>query len=303
MNINWIIFGIITAVLLLLCLWIWYRYRCCQKAKRLVCTRSDYEKLTELNQALAPFGFVYDQQKDIFYSRKDAWQRKFGYGKIYDEMAPVMNMIIDCEPIYFEYDNKRWMIECWKGQYGITTGAEIGLYVERERGSQQNPEDVFYECVSEEEELPMEMVLYKNGRQVFRRQENHWWLTGFELGEFSWPGELMMKVAVTFRNHEMLEAFLKGCYQAGYQPEDIHVWAQRAAFSMYQPESSRNSHYGRLFRRLIQWQNHHNCNTYHRVTRDFTKTLDKLNYLMLAYPRIFAMVTNTGRIAWEKKGL
>lgn len=302
LSINWIILGIIAVLLLLLCLWICYRYQCCRKAKRLVHTRSDYEKLTELNQALAPFGFVYDQQKNIFYSRKDAWQRKFGYGKIYDEMAPVMNMIIDCEPIYFEYDNRRWMIECWKGQYGITTGAEIGIYVEGERDDQKDPEDVFYECVSEEEELPMEMTLYKNGRKVFQRQENHWWLTGFELGEFSWPGELMMKTAITFRNHEMLEAFLKGCYQAGYQPEELHVWAQRVAFSFYQPKNPQNFRYGRLFRRLIQWQNRHNCKIYHRVTRDFTRTLDKLDYLMLAYPRIFAMITNVGRIAWEKKG-
>jgi len=36
------------------------------------------------------------------------------------------------------------------------------------------------------------------------------------------------------------------------------------------------------------------------VTKDFSKTIDKIYYLMLAYPRVFAIITKTGRIAWEK---
>ena len=37
--------------------------------------------------------------------------------------------IIDCEPIYFSYGGKRWLIELWKGQYALTTGAE-SAYIE-----------------------------------------------------------------------------------------------------------------------------------------------------------------------------
>ena len=37
-------------------------------------------------------------------------------------------MIIDCEPICFMYGGKNWMIELWKGQYGLETGGEIGVY-------------------------------------------------------------------------------------------------------------------------------------------------------------------------------
>ena len=117
-----------------------------------------------------------------------------------------------------------WMIEFWKGQYGITTGAEVGIYVEKERGREEDPADVFYQCVSQEEELPVSMILYKNGKRIFRREKRHWWLTGFFLGEFSWPSELMLEVSLTFPDMEMLEAFLEGCYRAGYRQEDLHIY-------------------------------------------------------------------------------
>lgn len=301
LRINWMIFGIIAAVLLLLILICCIRIQRHKRAKCKVRQRSDEEKLHDINRALHPFGFAYDLRRDIVYSLKHAWQREFGYGKLYDEMAPVVNMVIHSEPIYFEYDNRRWMIEFWKGQYGITTGAEVGIYVEKERDDEKDPEDAFYQCVSEEEEIPIGMVLYKNGRRMFQRDRKHWWLTGFRLGEFSWPAELMLEVSLTFPDFAMQEAFLEGCYYAGYQPEDFRVWYKRVCFRLYQPKTKQPSKYGRMFGRLIQWQNRHNCKVYQRVTKDFTRTIDKLDYLMQAYPRIFGIIIKTGRIAWGKK--
>lgn len=277
------------------------RIRRHKRAKCRVKRRCDEEKLHDINQALEAFGFAYDLRRDIIYSLKDAWQKQFGYGKLYDEMAPVMNMIIHSEPIYFEYEGKRWMIEFWKGQYGITTGAEVGVYVEKERNEEKDPEDVFYQCVSEEEELPISMVLYKNGKRMFQRNRNHWWLTGFSLGEFSWPAELMLEVSLTFPDFGMLEAFLDGCYYAGYQPEDFRVWYRRVCFRLYQPKTTQPSKYGKIFGRWIQRQNRRNCRLYQRITKDFTRTIDKLDYLMQAYPRIFGIIIKTGRIAWGKK--
>src|SRR5690554_5362892 len=80
------------------------------------------------NKFLEPYGFAYDPYKDLFYSNLDAWQRDKGYCRLYDEAAAPLSMIMDCEPIYFEYDNKRWLIQFWKGQYGMTTKVEIGVY-------------------------------------------------------------------------------------------------------------------------------------------------------------------------------
>lgn len=301
MHINWIVIGILVAIVLLVLIVCILRYRRHKRAKCLVKKRCDQEKMRDINQALEPFGFAYHFRKDIFYSLEDSWQREFGYGKIYDEMAPTMNMMIDSEPIYFDYGGRHWMIEFWKGQYGVTTGAEVGIYVEEDRGNERHPEKIFYKCVSEEEELPISMILYKNGKRLFQREKRHWWLTGFKLGEFSWPGELMLEVSLTFPHLDMLEAFLEGCYRAGYQPEDLHVWYRRVSFRLYQPKAKQPSKYGKIFGRWIQWQNRHNCKIYHRVTKDFTRTIDKLDYLMQAYPRIFRIIVKTGRIAWGKK--
>ena len=301
MHINWIICGVVAAVILLLIFICCLRIRRHKRAKCRVKRRCDEEKLRDINRALEPFGFAYDLHRAIIYSLKSAWQKPFGYGKLYDEMAPVMNMIIHSEPIYFEYEGKRWMIEFWKGQYGITTGAEVGIYVEKERDDEKDPEDAFYQCVSEDEELPISMVLYKNGKRMFQRNRSHWWLTGFSLGEFSWPAELMLEVSLTFPDFGMLEAFLDGCYYAGYQPEDFRVWYRRVCFRLYQPKTAQPSKYGKIFGRWIQRQNRRNCKLYQRITKDFTRTIDKLDYLMQAYPRIFGIIINTGRIAWGKK--
>ncbi|MCI8707133.1 MAG: DUF4474 domain-containing protein, partial [Lachnospiraceae bacterium] len=88
--------------------------------------------------------------------------------------------------------------------------------------------------------------------------------------------------------------------RAGYQPDDLHIWHSQVSMRIYQPKKKQSSSYGRLFRKWVQWQNRHNCKLYLRVTKDFSKTIDKIYYLMLAYPRVFAIITKTGRIAWEK---
>lgn len=301
MNLNGLLWGAIAILAVLAVVLACCRQQRKRKARHLAKSKSEQEKYAEINQALEPFGFAYSLSKDIVYSLEDAWQREFGYGKLYDEMAPVMNMIIDCEPIYFEYGARRWMVEFWKGQYGITTGAEVGVYVERERGSQKNPEDVFYECVPDKDRLPINMKLFKNGKLMYQRIEKHWWLTGFVLGEFSYPGELMLEATITFPDREMLEAFLGGCRRAGYQPDDIKAWNNQASLCIYRPKGEQRSQYGKLMRAWVQWQNRRNCSLYLRLTKGFPKTIDKIYYLMHAYPGVFAAITKAGRFAWEKK--
>ncbi|MCI9530198.1 MAG: DUF4474 domain-containing protein [Lachnospiraceae bacterium] len=292
---------LITLALVLIFLFVHYRSHCRREARIQVKRRPDQEKLQDINQALAPFGFAYSLTQDIFYSKQDAWQKDFGYSKLYDEMAPVMNMIIDCEPIYFEYNGKKWLIELWKGQYGIMTGAEVGIYYHMGPAPGDAPESLFYTAASPKEQLPITMSLYKNGKPLFRRGENHWWLTGFVLGEFSYPGELMLHVSLSFEDYGMMEAFIKGCLQAGYRQEDLHVQCGTVSLCLYQPKHSTANGCCRLYREWVQWQNHFNCRIFAHVTKGFDRTIDRLDYLMLAYPGIFRLLTKTGRFAWERK--
>lgn len=86
------------------------------------------EKDTLLDTLADTIGYGYDSSQDVFVARRDAPQRIFGYTTLFDLSAPYFNMIFDYETIYFDYNKRTWLIEMWKGQYGINTGCELGIY-------------------------------------------------------------------------------------------------------------------------------------------------------------------------------
>lgn len=62
------------------------------------------------------------------------------------------------------------MIELWKGQYGITTGAEIGIYnTASDDIKTKQFTGTYYDCASDDERLDMSFVLRKNGKVLFKR--------------------------------------------------------------------------------------------------------------------------------------
>lgn len=250
---------------------------------------TDKEKRRELNGLMAPLGFAYDGRQDIFYSRTDSWQRKYGYGRIYDEAAPSLNMIIDCEPIYFEYDEKKWMIEFWKGQYGITTGGEVGIYYlpRRTLAEEALTPELVYRCVEDEDTLRIQWVLWKKGRRLYERRGYHWWLTGFVLGEFSKPCELEMDIELTLKDTEMRDAFLKGLKEAGYGNGEIKTQGTTVRIQFGKPHSRQPLTRARWFAAVKQMENKRNCKLYHKATRDYTNAYDKLMALQKRNPGLY----------------
>jgi len=87
-----------------------------------------WKPTTSLGNIVKNAGFLYYEGENILYSRKKAEQSKMGFSYAYDEGIFAILSILDCEPVYFLYEGKEWMIELWKGQYGVETGAEIGVY-------------------------------------------------------------------------------------------------------------------------------------------------------------------------------
>ena len=187
------------------------------------CTCSgDWEPKSELGHVVYAAGFTYLPNEDIICSTMNNAQRKGGYCKGYDEAAIAINSVIDCEPIYFCYDGYEWMIELWKGQYGIETGGEIGVYY-REQGkslsiAEKTVMGKLYTCVPDERMLEMRFKLCKEGELMFTRGwERHWWLTGFQWGILSEPEQLTMTVGIRFPVQEMQQAFVcEGLKRMGY---------------------------------------------------------------------------------------
>jgi len=212
---------------------------------------SPWTPTSSLAHAVYGAGFLYDPGQDIIYSRMDALQRNFGYAYGYDGAALGMSAILDCEPIFFDYDGKHWMIELWKGQYGLESGCEIGVYT-RPIGSTgpgyalldatvgQRPGDgapshnLFYDCAADTDRLELSAKLHRDGAVLFTRgPEVHWWLTGFKWGVLSDPSQLSVDVAITLKDDQMCQAFMAGI--AGRPYPNLKVNGTTVSFTFSQP--------------------------------------------------------------------
>lgn len=285
---------LIALIILLLILIIYYFIRRNWAIKQVKCT-SEEEKLCIVNAALKPFGFEFDYCQDIVISQDNPWQRDLGYTDLYDLKAPFLNMVFNAEPIYFEYDCKEYRIEFWKGQYGITTGAEVGIYV-RETHNKKT----IYRAAHDDERLDISFKLNKKCT-LFSRCDRSWWLTGFDVGLFSRPKDLMMDICMEFKDKCMQEAFVDGLINAGYSNSNICICENVVCFEYCCPNNYKlNKHY-KLIKCIAQIFNRINCHIYSFVTRFFNRTLDKLTYLSFLSPCLYRHIIKISLPRRKKK--
>lgn len=263
-----------------------------------VCGMGPCEKYCRLNELMEPFGFCYVPEQDVMTSTIDAWQREFGYSAVFDKNADRFHMIFDCEPIYFNYAGRTWLIEFWKGQYGMNTGGEIGIYYADSILDDAKLNRTFFQSVPDKEMLPVSMELYKNGEKLFCVRKRHWWLTGFCVGKYSEPEDLTMKAAILFPNQEMQQRFLEGLRKAGYETCDIRICGRMVCF-VFGNEHPGNRRSWRV--RFQQWQNDLFCGLFQRVTRPFTCTADQILYLYFFLPAGFRWLLRRHRRKQQKR--
>lgn len=249
----------------------------------------------ELDLVIERAGYAYDPDQDIFYSIMNPWQRNVGYCRLYDELAAPLGMIMDCEPIFFDYDNRKWMISFWKGQYDLVTGGEIGVYTGGLRLHIPGFfNGTFYNAVKDNECLNMSYTLRKNGRKMFTREGKHWWLTGFKLGEFSEPSELTMDVSVTFKDGLMRDAFLTGFRKAGYKPNEYTVFGNTVSFVFGTPRTRQPFTRTKDTDKLIQAKNKLLCELYQEMTASGDNILEKFQAIEEQAPDLYAKVMRFG---------
>ena len=280
----YIIFPCILFVMILCSLLMVWRKKCIIKK---ICCMSVQEKLCRLNELVNPFGFEYLLSQDIFTSRKDAWQREFGYCWLYDKSADLANMVFDCEPIYFDYEGCTWMIELWKGQYGINVGAEIGIYRADGLVSRNQRTTAMFHTVPDNDLPFFEYTLFHESCSMYRIAQRHWWLTGFRIGEYERPDHLFMKTEITFPSCEMQKAFVRGLIDCGYAQEKIHVWNLQVSFGFSRPHTRQPRCIHRIRSAFAMWKNRIFLKIYCRVTKHFCFTMDKLLYLYEYLPFAF----------------
>lgn len=252
--------------------------------------------IAELNDKLEPFGFACMEEQNVFYSIKNAWQRKHGYCRLFDEAAAPLSMIIDCEPIYFEYNKKYWLIEFWKGQYGMTTGAEVGIYnIDKEDKEIDDFDMVHFKSAQNSEMLPMSFTLFRNKKPIMRRNDRHWWLTGFLLGEFSQPEELSLRVNIAFNGYIQRNAFLQGLAQAGYTQSEYSVTKTIVSIFFDKPHTFQPISRTAFTDRLTQMKNRELCRAYKRITDKYPTMPQKLNALYSEDSRLLDRALQMGK--------
>lgn len=236
------------------------------------------EKL--FNRYIAFTGFQYDRTQDIFYSSIKAWQRKFGYCRLYDEASILSGMIVDSEPVEFSYNGKRWLIDFWKGQYDLATGFEIGVY-NTDKDDLIIPDfyqGTFYGSIEDEEMLHISCTLYKNGKVQFKREDTTWWLTGFKVGEFSNPSELEMLVSIDFKDAAMRDAFVTALQNLRYTRYELFIRENTVGFMYSRPHSKQPLTRTKEIESVTQWKNKLLCDVYNELTKGLT-TLKKLRMI------------------------
>ncbi len=163
------------------------------------------------------FGFAYDSNSGIFYSTSDPWQRAFGYNKYYDKLSSYVGLWYDTVRLEFNYDGYDWLVQFWKGQYGLVLlGAEAGVYYKDENDTSSH-----YVCTDNSKRLKIGYTCYNKGEVLFERDyQDTWWLTGFvpgRLDKFGDRSQMKMKIRVSLKDAEMTQAFVGALEENGFK--------------------------------------------------------------------------------------
>ena len=182
------------------------------------------KNLLESNQVLS---YQYSYVDDYYYTNdKDAWQHGFGFGKIYDYVSPYILLEYDYIRVFFTYEDKDWMLQMWKGQYGLVFyGGEIGIY-NRPHSDDGIDAWTMFDCPEEEDWLKMEMTLWHEdiygnwNREFTRAYDYYWWCTGFKNGHLRQEepaDELRLTGRITFKDEEMAALVADGLAECGLE--------------------------------------------------------------------------------------
>ncbi len=216
---------------------------------------------------------------------------------MYDEAAAPLGMIVDCEPIHFEYKGKRWLIQFWKGQYDLPTGAEVGVYA-TDKPDINIPglfKGTFYNSIKDDEFLWMSFTLKKNGKVLFERGDRHWWLTGFKLGEFSQPWELTMEITITLKDAVMCSAFIDGLKRAGYTNKEIKRYGNSVRVIFDKPRTPQPFTRTKVTDEIIQKKNKLLCDLYNEVTKGCVTLEEKIAAIREKAPELYQHILGLGR--------
>ena len=253
------------------------------------------QKDTLLDTLAESIGYSYDSGQDLFIARPDAPQKIFGYTTLFDLSAPYFNMIFDYETIYFDHNARTWLIEMWKGQYGINTGCELGIYYADKIISPDEYDTTHFKSVADNDMLTITLDLNRlsSKRELFswkvgRQQSRHWWMTMFKMGLYTKPENLFVNTSIRFKDYYMMYRFLnsfeKTLPNVNYRIDNLTV------YFTFNKSNRKYSPFKRLIRRLALTSCNLYCKLFNHITRPFSNSGDKVLYLYYYLPFMIRLI-------------
>lgn len=151
---------------------------------------------------------VYDL---MIYATVNCWMKDFGFCLFYDffcYITPFFNY--NTRRYKFEYGDREWMVQAWKGNYLVSNGAEVGIYSRDKDGFGS-----YYDCY--DGVMPMGLRLSHgdgtvlspgDGTVIFEIEQEHWWINGFKLSnDLFAPNELTAEYYIEMPDEDMALAF------------------------------------------------------------------------------------------------
>lgn len=274
---------ILSAFLFLLLLLLLKRKRSIRKVQAL----HFHQKVSLLNKILEPFGYSYASASDIITAKTNAWQRPFGYRTLYDRSALHYAIVFECEPIYFNYNDRTYLIQLCKGQYGISTGAEIGVYCTDHIVPPEEYRITVFSSIPDGELLPLSLTLSCHDSIVYTTGNRHWWLNGFRPGTYTASDTLTLCASITFPNSDMLHGFTESLLKMRYQRGELFICGLTVTFSLSTPHSPQPRRRYSLPIVYTMLKNRISCTIYNRLTAPLSCTLDTLLCLYFLLPFAF----------------
>ena len=283
------IFIILAALLLVILFFLLLLHFKKRKVIHKVNNLSTSEKTQILNQLAEPFGYLYDPYQDIFTSKLDAPQKLFGYNTFYDLSAAYFSMVFDYEAIYFDYNKRTWLIEIWKGQYGINAGCELGVYYADTIIPPKEYSTTHFEAVAVKDMPEISLKLHQHCPKcrcqratLGYRRHKHWWLTIFKMGTFARPEELFVNTSIRFRDYSMLNRFLDSFEET--LPDTLYKVNGLTVYFTFCKSNRKYSFFKRWIRNLALCCCRLSCKWFNHLTRAFTNSGDKILYLYYYLP-------------------
>lgn len=247
-----------------------------------------YAMKTDLLTGLcAPFGLSWLSVQDMLIPDAETRQKDAAYGEFYDRAVLSLNFVPDLEPVHFNYMGKTWLIVFCKGQFGINTGAWVGIYHADTIIPPALRQQTAFQAVSKEEALPVKIRLIGPDCPLFSVEQKQWRIGGFITGVCTSPDDLLLEVSITFPNTEMCNAFFRSMQRLGYQESKLLVYQTTVQFYYTSPKADPLIPPDDFFRNFTLHKNRFFCRLFLWMTAPCFTALDRLIYLHYTCPFLF----------------